>query len=358
MPSSDAPRRRRRWPRRLLALLVALAGVELALRVLPIKAFALDSIRYDVDHTRYVPHPYEAYVPRPNWDEVDATTGQRWHHNSLGFRGPEFTREKPAGTLRIFCLGGSSTYGHTESDDEHTWPEQLQKLLTEARPGKPIQVINAGVSGRNSYEMTVDIAVRLTDLQPDLYIYYESINDVFSWCWPGIKPDNTHWRAVWPTRERSWLTASLDWSRTFLVARRYLTDYWQAQDLGSWVIHDFGKRTRLYDDYQPEGPVFFARNLQSMISLARGHGARIALGTQACYLKDLKEPSVIKGLAKARETILAVGAAQDVPVVDVFPALAQDRALFANDVHCTDLGSACIARTWADFLLEQGLIDG
>lgn len=356
MPSPDAPRRRRRWPRRLIALLVVLAGIELALRVVPFPAFELDEIRFDLDDSRYVPHPYLAYVPRPSWDHVDPASGHRWHHNALGFRGPEIPRIKPPGTLRIVCLGGSSTYGHTESDDAHTWPGQLQALLDETQPGR-VQVINAGVSGRNTFEMTVDMAVRLTDLQPDLYLYYESYNDVVTWCWPGIQPDNSHWRAVWPVHERSWASASLEWSRIFLVGRRYLTDYWQDIDLGRWVIRDFGKKTRLYEDFQPEGPTFFARNLESMIALARGHGARIALGTQACFLRDLKEPSVVKGLTRARETILAVGAAQDVPVADIFPALRQDRALFVNDVHCSDLGSSVIARTWADFLSEHGLLE-
>src|SRR4030095_7467330 len=47
-------------------------------------------------------------VPRPGY----AVTGNRINIkiNSLGFRGDEFSRAKPPNTIRIVCLGASTTF--------------------------------------------------------------------------------------------------------------------------------------------------------------------------------------------------------------------------------------------------------
>ena len=47
--------------------------------------------------------------------------GETAHTNALGFRGPDFEPVKPPGTLRVFCMGGSSTFGFHNDDDE-TYP--------------------------------------------------------------------------------------------------------------------------------------------------------------------------------------------------------------------------------------------
>jgi len=51
-----------------------------------------------------VPRRYLGYALAPNL--VDGPN----RHNSLGFRGEEFPREKPPGETRIACLGASTTY--------------------------------------------------------------------------------------------------------------------------------------------------------------------------------------------------------------------------------------------------------
>src|SRR5581483_8198980 len=49
--------------------------------------------------------------------------------NALGFRGNEFEREKPPGTIRIACLGASTTFCGEVSSNDATWPAQLEKIL-------------------------------------------------------------------------------------------------------------------------------------------------------------------------------------------------------------------------------------
>ena len=63
--------------------------------------------------------------------------------NTEGFRSPEFSKEKPENTYRIFVLGGSTTFGVGVLDNQ-TYPFFLQKLYDETNLGFNVEVINTG----------------------------------------------------------------------------------------------------------------------------------------------------------------------------------------------------------------------
>ena len=95
-----------------------------------------------------------------------------YSHNSLGYRSNEFTVEKPKEKIRIVTLGGSTTYGVGVNNDE-TWPSHLAKEL-----GANYEVINMGVPGYSSRENLLQSEMYLSELQPDLAIYYIGLNDL------------------------------------------------------------------------------------------------------------------------------------------------------------------------------------
>ena len=69
--------------------------------------------------------------------------------NSMGFRGPEITQERPANTVRIVGLGDSVMFGWGVRQEE-CYLAQLQDLLSAAYPQKTWEVINTGVPGYNT----------------------------------------------------------------------------------------------------------------------------------------------------------------------------------------------------------------
>ena len=81
--------------------------------------------KFETPVSRWAPHPYLNYYPAPNY-----RSGLR-SHNSLGYRGGEFTVEKPDGTYRIVALGGSTTYTNAVVDDAQTFTAQLEKILAD-----------------------------------------------------------------------------------------------------------------------------------------------------------------------------------------------------------------------------------
>jgi tetratricopeptide (TPR) repeat protein len=81
------------------------------------------------------------------------------------FNAQQFPRKKPPGTTRIFCLGGSTTYGRPY-DDTTSFAGWLRELLPVADPGRRWEVINAGGISYASYRVA-RLMEELVRFEPD-----------------------------------------------------------------------------------------------------------------------------------------------------------------------------------------------
>jgi hypothetical protein len=95
--------------------------------------------------------------------------------NHQGTRGPEIPAKRP-GELRILSLGESTTFGVNVSDDQ-TYSVDLETLLRTDMPGRPITVINAGVSAYSSFQSLLFLQERGLAMQPDVVLFYHEVND-------------------------------------------------------------------------------------------------------------------------------------------------------------------------------------
>ena len=106
------------------------------------------------------------FHPNVGGYEADVTIN-RW-----GYRGKDFSKEKPPGTFRIVAFGGSTTMD-VESDDANTWPVLLENSLNEdvsthrRWPGERVEVINAGVGGARTREGLLKLRNEAQYFQPD-----------------------------------------------------------------------------------------------------------------------------------------------------------------------------------------------
>jgi tetratricopeptide (TPR) repeat protein len=91
------------------------------------------------------------------------------------FNNQEFVLEKTPGTYRIFCLGGSTTYGRPY-DDATSFSGWLRELLPEVDRNKNWEVINAGGISYASYRVA-HLMEELVDYQPDLFVIYTGHNE-------------------------------------------------------------------------------------------------------------------------------------------------------------------------------------
>jgi Flp pilus assembly protein TadD/lysophospholipase L1-like esterase len=104
-------------------------------------------------------------------DGVASTAPERQKFfNTVSFPVP-----KPPNTLRIFCFGGSTTYGHPY-DASASFSRWLQDLLQASAPDKNIEVINAGGISYASYRI-VPLVRETLNYKPDLMIFYMGHNE-------------------------------------------------------------------------------------------------------------------------------------------------------------------------------------
>jgi lysophospholipase L1-like esterase len=106
--------------------------------------------------------------------------GRRIETNSLGFRGPEIGRDLLPKELRIIVAGASSVVGFYAETNADTFSSLLEQKLRQNVPGRPVNVVNAGVPGYTLKEMERLIDHVLIGLQPAVIIIYPGFNDMFT----------------------------------------------------------------------------------------------------------------------------------------------------------------------------------
>jgi len=109
------------------------------------------------------------YILRPNYRNEGVVTDQ------FGFVNHPVRIPKPAGVIRVVCIGGSTT--HEDNPGGNRTTDFLQKLLDAEYPAGSIEIINCGIAGSGSNELRRHARDYLK-YEPDLILYYEGINDI------------------------------------------------------------------------------------------------------------------------------------------------------------------------------------
>jgi tetratricopeptide (TPR) repeat protein len=116
-----------------------------------------------------------------SYTQINSTVGERYFNKALmpvpNLFPQKFSSEKPAGTIRIFCLGGSTTAGFPY-EMTAPFPKQLDLLLKADYPDLDFEVINMGLSAINSFTV-VDWIPEILKQDPDLILLYMGHNEFY-----------------------------------------------------------------------------------------------------------------------------------------------------------------------------------
>jgi tetratricopeptide (TPR) repeat protein len=111
------------------------------------------------------------YIDESGARDLKTTASNRLRY----FHEQTFSAEKKAGTYRIICLGGSTTYGRPYGDGT-SFPGWLRELLPLADSDRKYEVINAGGISYASYRIA-HLMDELCTYEPDLFIVYTGHNE-------------------------------------------------------------------------------------------------------------------------------------------------------------------------------------
>ncbi|MAI32247.1 MAG: O-GlcNAc transferase [Rhodopirellula sp.] len=210
-----------------------------------------------------------------------------------------FPKEKPAGTKRVFCVGGSTTFGRPYSDSG-SYVRWVRELLTEVQPDVKWEVINAGGVSYASYRVAA-VMRELAQYDPDLFIVYSAQNEFLE--------RRTYARMF---ENQSWLndlSAILQSTRTGSVVQRVSDRIGSAspaedaddaeasktlpeagppfpEEVDEMLNHSVGPVQYERDEKWREEVISDYRiNLESMISIARSADAKIAFVSPVSNLR-------------------------------------------------------------------------
>jgi tetratricopeptide (TPR) repeat protein len=132
---------------------------------------------------------FGVFAPDPLYVEVPNAGGKLLAFNALvahryvdpgksavPMLAPEsFAKVKSRSTLRVLCLGESTTGGFP-FDCQVPFPRQLRQILADAYPERDVEVLNAGISAISSY-VIVDLLPELLRCEPDIVVIYAGHNE-------------------------------------------------------------------------------------------------------------------------------------------------------------------------------------
>lgn len=205
------------------------------------------------------------------------------------FNQQSFSKEKPPNTYRIFCLGGSTTYGRPY-DDKTSFSGWLRELLPVADRSKNWEVINAGGISYASYRVA-HLMEELINYQPDLFIIYTGHNEFLEERTYGqIKeiPSMVRSTVSLMTRTRTWSAmksalqgVGLSPQSTQEKPTRLAAEVDAILDKSAGL-----KRYNRDDPLKKNILKHYQLSLERMVALARSVNARITFVTPASNLKD------------------------------------------------------------------------
>jgi hypothetical protein len=153
----------------VVAMLVALAMVEIALRVRERIRGATEAVGSFESVTQFCAPRHHCLVPNGHYRHASYEYSTSWDNNSLGMRDREHPLQKPPNTYRILALGDSFVQGHgVELAD--TMVTHLEASLNVPPRSQTVEVLNGGVFGYSPMLEYLYLRDLIGTLQPDAVI--------------------------------------------------------------------------------------------------------------------------------------------------------------------------------------------
>jgi len=245
-------------------------------------------------------------------------------------RGQKTTRITPADTIRIICLGGSTT---VNAANKNHYPQVLQDKLNNIYKHVKFEVLNAGGDAFSSEHSFVNLSLRLLYYRPDCIIVYHNINDLSAnYFPPSIKTDyaNKYVNNLFLAPE-----CKIGMLR-YLYNSRLISYFLMRLNNLAFERH----AAKLHNPEVSKGGEIFRNNLINILEVAKAHDIKVIFGVQAACFKKGEEYIYIKkeDFLEYNNIVRQVAREYNADLVDCFKSLAEKEGYFSDLVHYTASG--------------------
>lgn len=203
------------------------------------------------------------------------------------FNSQSFPATKPPGTIRIVCLGGSTTYGRPFSDTT-SFSGWLRVLLPMIDSDRQWEVINAGGISYASYRVA-RVMEEFAQYDVDLFVLYTGHNEFLEWRTYGDLmrgSESGRYVATWVRNTRLGRAASVLVDRSDPASaggQKHLL----SAEVDEMLNHSIGPSNYVRDPQWHQGVTeHFRLNLQRMKQISAAAGARLAVITPVSNRSD------------------------------------------------------------------------
>jgi len=242
-------------------------------------------------------------------------------HAQGSFRYERVLMPKPKGMIRVAVVGESSVEGFPFPRNL-TAVSFLEAYLQAYHPGKPLEVLNLGVTAVASYPVRIIAEESLATLDLDLLVIYTGHNEFYGAS--GVASTQTGFFR-WGGHDGSYLLRKLAIFQAFsrLVSGGNQADYKRPDNMRINLIEEMAAIASI----EPGGKLHreaarvLELNLRAMIAAARQRGVPVVLSTLASNEKDLRPIQVFgHGAAEIAAEALAI-LEQAIPTAQALQAL-------------------------------------
>jgi len=346
----------------LIVVVISLIGMivvaELALQLLQASGFAertfkaLGQAKPPLDRKdgpgMYYMHPYNGYRLKPGYVRGDIEK-----INSLGFRGNEFSLEKPDDTYRIVVMGGSTTFAVYLPWHESA-PYFMERDLRNRFQTDNIEVINGGLTGSTTAETVHRLISQVLEVDPDMVVIYHGYNDLFPRLFNDWENDYYHFRDADPANPPG-MTRFITYR--LLLAALSPGAFHENYDLANlvWKTQNLpASDTDRMQNYLDTDNSAFRHNIEAAVQLLQARGVQPVLATFAAdhdiwHWNDHIPPYLWElGIEEHNDVIRSLAEQYDVPLVPFAESTRGWRPLYNDSIHMTNYGNKFKAMVFDD----------
>lgn len=263
--------------------------------------------------------------------------------NTLGFRGPELAEPRPPDALRVWCMGGSTTFDIYAPDDASTWPAVLGERLAAARPDRRVEVLNAGIPGEVLDGSIADVERLGSRVRPDYVVIHHGPNDLRQEL--GTRGLPTRPSAVRPP----------DFALVRVIARSALS--WGPERpprelLPGDLAPVEGRLRRAMGEIRRIGAVPVLATHALAAAPDADSPDELAGIADAARLLDMDAASALRAFELYNTLVRTLAAKERVPLADVRAAVPADPALWGDGTHFRAGGSRLAGEAVAEVIVE------
>jgi lysophospholipase L1-like esterase len=330
---------------------------------------------------REAAHRFHPFVQlTPNAQVLDGINSDR-------FRGDPIALDKPAKTLRIFTLGGSTTLG-VRNSFESSYPRLMQRRLQQQFPGTKIEVQNAGVDWYTTAHLLSTYQLRVRSFHPDLVIVMIAMNDLvrsFAPPWLATGPfraDYSHYLGPQVAFLGPPVGFQDDYDRSGWMITRALRHAFRRDPAPLDVSQDGVARLRAKLRETPVSSFksldVYRKNYDLLVRILQDDGVPLLIATEASlYRPDLtademrvlwfgpvmsaehgaypNTASMLDGMRQFNDAARDIARDRRVPVLDVDAVVPKSLKYFQDDLHLTHEGNDVLARTATAWIASNPL---